>query len=108
MAAYKKSLIVLRALLVCACALYVVSGFSRTVDVFSQTVAVMAQSPPQRIISIIPSTTEMLFAMGAGSRVVGVGNFDRYPPEALTRTKVGGLIDADVERIISLDRKSVV
>ena len=44
----------------------------------------------------------MLFAMGAGSRVVGVGNFDRYPPEALTRTKVGGLIDPDVERIISL------
>jgi iron complex transport system substrate-binding protein len=61
-----------------------------------------AQSPPQRIISIIPSTTEMLFAMGAGPRVIGVGNFDRYPPEALTRTKVGGLIDPDIERIISL------
>ena len=44
----------------------------------------------------------MLFAMGAGARVIGVGNFDRYPPEALTRTKVGGLIDPDVERIISL------
>ena len=44
----------------------------------------------------------MLFAMGAGPRVIGVGNFDRYPPEALTRTKVGGLIDPDIERIISL------
>ncbi|HUP39836.1 MAG TPA: helical backbone metal receptor [Vicinamibacterales bacterium] len=64
--------------------------------------AIHAQSPPQRIISLIPSTTEMLFAMGAGPRVVGVGNFDRYPAEALTRTKVGGLIDPDVERIISL------
>lgn len=64
--------------------------------------ATHAQSQPQRIISLIPSTTEMLFAMGAGARVVGVGNFDRYPPEALTRTKVGGLIDPDVERIISL------
>ena len=67
-----------------------------------------AQTRPQRIISIIPSTTEMLFAIGAGPRVIGVGNFDRYPPEALTRTKVGGLIDPDVERIISLKPDLVV
>ncbi|HKY20581.1 MAG TPA: helical backbone metal receptor [Vicinamibacterales bacterium] len=87
MATHKKSLIVALVLT------YVVSGFSRTLT---------AQSHPQRIISIIPSVTEMLFAIGAGPRVVGVGNFDRYPPEALTRTKVGGLIDPDVERIISL------
>ena len=67
-----------------------------------------AQAPPQRIISIIPSVTEMLFAIGAGPRVIGVGNFDRYPPEALTRTKVGGLIDPDVERIIQLKPDLVV
>src|SRR5687768_4969464 len=66
------------------------------------------QTHPQRIISIIPSTTEMLFAIGAGPRVIGVGNFDRYPPEALTRAKVGGLIDPDVERIISLKPDLVV
>ena len=71
-------------------------------------IALHAQGRPERIISIIPSTTEMLFAMGAGPRVVGVGNFDRYPPEALTRTKVGGLIDPDVERIISLKPDLVV
>jgi len=94
MATYKKSLIVL-ALLVLSVGL----DFSR---------AAHAQTHPQRIISIIPSTTEMLFAMGAGPRVVGVGNFDRYPPEALTRTKVGGLIDPDVERIISLKPDLVV
>lgn len=64
--------------------------------------ALDAQTRPQRIVSIVPSVTEMLFAMGAGPRVVGVGNFDRYPPEALTRPKVGGLIDPDVERVISL------
>ena len=66
------------------------------------------QSRPERIISIIPSTTEMLFAMGAGSRVIGVSNFDRYPPEAATRAKVGGLIDPDVERMISLKPDLVV
>jgi iron complex transport system substrate-binding protein len=96
MAAHKKPLIVFFALLLLS---YVVSGFSRTA---------IAQPPPQRIISLIPSTTEMLFAMGAGARVVGVGNFDRYPPEALTRAKVGGLIDPDVERIISLKPDLVV
>jgi iron complex transport system substrate-binding protein len=96
MAAHKKSLIVFLALLLGA---YVVSGFSRTV---------IAQTQPQRIISLIPSTTEMLFAMGAGPRVIGVSNFDRYPPEALTRRKVGGLIDPDVERIISLKPDLVV
>jgi cobalamin transport system substrate-binding protein len=69
-----------------------------------------AQAPvgPQRIISLIPSVTEMLFAMGAGPRVIGVGSFDRYPPEALTRPKVGGLIDPDIERIISLKPDLVV
>jgi len=104
MAAHKKSLVavafLLWTVLLCAVFLYVVSGFSRT--------AALAQPPPGRIISIIPSTTEMLFAMGAGPRVVGVGSFDRYPPEALTRTKVGGLIDPDVERIIALKPDLVV
>ncbi|RPI51292.1 MAG: hypothetical protein EHM55_19315 [Acidobacteria bacterium] len=96
MAAHKNSLILV------AVVLYVVSGFSRTF------MTVPAQTHPQRIISIIPSTTEMLFAMGAGPRVIGVGNFDRYPPEALTRAKVGGLVDPDVERIISLKPDLVV
>ena len=59
-------------------------------------------SAPQRIVSLIPSVTEMLFAMGAGPRVIGVGNFDRYPSEAQARAKVGGLIDPDVERIMAL------
>ena len=67
-----------------------------------------AQSRPQRIVSIVPSVTEMLFAMDAGARVVGVGNFDRFPPEATTRVKVGGLIDPDIERIIALKPDLVV
>ncbi len=72
--------------------------------------AVFAQppAPPQRIVSLIPSVTEAIFAMGAGDRVVGVGNFDRYPPEAQTRTKVGGLINPDVERILSLKPDLVI
>lgn len=104
MAAHKKSISTFALLWVAVtyvAGLYVMPGLSRT-DVVS------AQSPPQRIISLIPSTTEMLFEMGAGRRVIGVGSFDRYPPEALTRTKVGGLIDPDVERIIALKPDLVV
>jgi iron complex transport system substrate-binding protein len=63
---------------------------------------------PQRIISLIPSVTEMLFAIGAGPRVVGVSSFDTYPSEVQSRTKVGGLIDPDVERILKLRPDLVV
>jgi cobalamin transport system substrate-binding protein len=86
MAAYKKSLVVVLALLVLS----------------ARAPGAQTSTTPQRVVSLIPAVTEMLFSMGAGSRVIGVGNFDRYPPEVQTRTKVGGLLDPDIERIISL------
>lgn len=57
---------------------------------------------PSRIISVIPAVTEMLFAIGAGDQVVAVSSFDRYPPEAASRPRVGALIDPDVEQILAL------
>ena len=44
----------------------------------------------------------MLFAIGAGPEVVAVSSFDHYPPDIRTRPSVGGLIDPDIERILSL------
>jgi iron complex transport system substrate-binding protein len=61
-----------------------------------------------RIVSIIPATTEMLFAMGAGSRVIAVGSYDRFPPEVGKLPRVGALLDPDVERIIALRPDLVV
>lgn len=58
--------------------------------------------PPQRIISVIPAVTEMLFTIGAGSQVVGVGSFDHYPPQVEALPRVGALLDPDLERILSL------
>ena len=58
--------------------------------------------PPQRIISFIPALTEMLFAIGAGPRVVAVGSFDEYPPEVKKLERVGALLDPDLERILAL------
>ena len=62
----------------------------------------------KRIISLVPAATEMLFAVGAGPRVVGVSSYDTYPPEVKTRPSVGALIDPDVERILSLKPDLVV
>jgi iron complex transport system substrate-binding protein len=61
-----------------------------------------AQAPPGRIVSLVPSATEMLFAMGAGARVVGVGSYDSYPPEIEKLPRIGALLDPDVERILAL------
>jgi len=61
-----------------------------------------AQSAPARIVSLVPSATEALFAMGAGNKVVGVGSFDTFPPEVERLPRVGALLDPDVERILSL------
>ena len=58
---------------------------------------------PQRIISVIPAVTEMLFAIGAGSQVVGVGSFDSYPPAIEKLPRVGALMDPDLERMLSLE-----
>ena len=64
--------------------------------------------PPRRIVSMIPATTEMLFAMGAGDRVVGVSNYDHYPPEVERLTRVGGLADPNVERLLAMKPDLVV
>ena len=57
---------------------------------------------PQRIISLSPSNTEILFALGLGEKVVGVTEYCNYPPEALDKEKVGGFSTPDIEKIIAL------
>lgn len=64
--------------------------------------------PPQRIVSLIPATTEMLFAIGAGPRIVGISNYDQFPPEVARIARVGGLIDPNTERLLSLKPDLVV
>jgi len=61
-----------------------------------------AQEAPRRIVSLIPATTEMLFAMGAGNRLVGVSSYDRFPPAVDKLPRVGGLLDPNVERLLKL------
>jgi ABC-type Fe3+-hydroxamate transport system substrate-binding protein len=59
---------------------------------------------PERIVSLVPSTTETLFALGASARVVGVTRFCVHPEEARARARViGGTKNPDVEAILSLE-----
>jgi iron complex transport system substrate-binding protein len=61
-----------------------------------------AAQAPQRIISLVPALTQMLFAIGAGPQVVAVSSFDQEPAAVKALPRVGALIDPDVERILSL------
>jgi iron complex transport system substrate-binding protein len=63
---------------------------------------------PHRIVSLVPSTTEMLFAMGQGDRLIGVSRYDTYPPETRRLPKLGGLLDPDLERILALKPELVI
>jgi iron complex transport system substrate-binding protein len=57
---------------------------------------------PQRIVSLAPSNTEILFALGLGDKVVGVTEYCNYPEEAKTKPKVGGFSTVDIEKVVSL------
>jgi iron complex transport system substrate-binding protein len=57
---------------------------------------------PERIISLAPSNTEILFALGLGDKVVGVTMYCDYPAEAQDKEKVGDYYEPDIEKIIAL------
>lgn len=57
---------------------------------------------PQRIISLAPSVTETLFALGAGDAVVGVSTYCDYPPEVAKIKRVGSFLTPNVEEIVAL------
>ena len=63
---------------------------------------------PDRIVSLAPSNTEILFALGLGDKVVGVTSFDDYPVEALEIEKIGDYSGINLEKIIELEPDLVV
>lgn len=73
------------------------------VTVVDGTGAVVAlPAPARRIVSLAPSATELLYAAGAGDRVVAVTEPADWPPEAAQRPRVGDARALDLERIVSL------
>lgn len=69
-----------------------------------------SEAPPEsaapevrRIIALTPSVAEILFAVGLGDRVVGVGDYSTWPPEARSKPRLGGLFNPNLEKIVALD-----
>jgi iron complex transport system substrate-binding protein len=58
--------------------------------------------PPQRIVSLAPSATEMLFAAGAGDRLVATVDFSDEPPAAKQVPRIGDVTSVDIERLVAL------
>ncbi|OGN95685.1 MAG: hypothetical protein A2Z77_07875 [Chloroflexi bacterium RBG_13_51_36] len=72
---------------------YVVDDLGRLVTI---------NGTPERIISLAPSNTEILFALGLADKVVGVTMYCDYPPQAQDKEKVGDYYGPDIEKIIAL------
>lgn len=65
-------------------------------------VAIALREPPKRIVSLLPSITETVCELGACDRLVGVDNYSNWPPQVVPLPHVGGLEDANLERIVAL------
>jgi iron complex transport system substrate-binding protein len=61
----------------------------------------VSAAPPERIISLTPSTTELLFALGLEERIVGVTNACLYPAAAQKKFKIGSMVAPSLEAIVA-------
>jgi iron complex transport system substrate-binding protein len=75
-------------------------------DAFNRTVTLPA--PPQRIVPIFASNTEIIASLGIADRIVGIEAYTRYPPEILDRPLVGGRLGFSVDTVVALRPDLVV
>ncbi|MDD5648452.1 MAG: cobalamin-binding protein [Dehalococcoidia bacterium] len=64
--------------------------------------AITITPPAERIISLAPANTEIVYALGLGDKLVGVTTFCNYPPAAKDKPKVGGFRTVDIEKAVAL------
>ena len=69
---------------------------------------VRLDKPAERVISLAPSLTEILFAIGAAQRVVGVIEYSDFPPEAKTLPVIGRFDLLDIEKVVELEPDLIV
>ena len=90
--------VILRLLALAAAAVSLASCESR----YTNQVELVVQPVPHRIVSLVPSFTEDLFAIGAGSSVVGVSQYTDYPPAAKRLPQVASFASINAERVVAL------
>ncbi len=69
---------------------------------------VVVPDHPHRVICLMPSVTDTVYALGAGDDVVGISDFTKYPAEALSKPSIGNLINPSIETILSLHPDLVI
>ena len=77
-------------------------------DDFGDSVVVDPSNRPTRIVSLNPTTTEILFAIGAGTRVVGRSTYDVFPDSARAVTDVGVSLRPNVEAVLAVHPDLVI
>lgn len=82
------------------------SASFQVVDQLGRTVKL--DKTPQRIISLAPSNTEILYALGLGNEIMGVTSYDNYPPEVKQKTIIGGFSTTDIEKVVALSPDLIV
>src|SRR3989442_14904721 len=65
-------------------------------------------APRARIVSMVPSVTEVIFALGAEDRLVGRTDFCEYPPAARGKPSVGGMVNPSLEALVALKPDLVI
>lgn len=65
-------------------------------------------SKVERIVSMAPNITEILFALGVGDRLVGVTDYCNYPPEVEGKERIGGFVNPNLEAIVQLEPDLVI
>ena len=95
------------ALLTLALAVFATDASAFTVRDMDGRDIVLA-GPPQRIVSLVPSATEMIFALGGEARLVGRTDFCDFPAAARAKTSVGGMINPSLETLASLKPDLVI
>lgn len=66
------------------------------------------KAQPKKIVSLTPAATEILFALGAGPRVIATTDFDDYPPAAVALPDVASYTAVDVEKIVGMETDLVI
>ena len=69
---------------------------------------IMIETEPEKVISLAPNITEMIFVLGSGDKLVGRTDYCDYPKEALEITSIGTLQEPDIEKIVSLEPDLVI
>jgi ABC-type Fe3+-hydroxamate transport system substrate-binding protein len=102
----KRALLYLTMLLASTCCLRPAAASRIVTDEAGRKVTV--PDHPHRVICLVPSVTDAVFALGSGDDVVAVSDYTTYPPEALKKPSVGSLVKPSIETILSFHPDLVV